>query len=31
MRTLTTLHVPPELWQGVPEAEAAAGEDSDRD
>ncbi|MEY4374047.1 MAG: hypothetical protein RL760_213 [Candidatus Eisenbacteria bacterium] len=32
MRVLTTVHVPPELWQGVPEAEAAAaGDDSDRD
>jgi small subunit ribosomal protein S6 len=32
MRALTTVHVPPELWQGVPEAEAAAaGEDNDRD
>ena len=30
MRVLTTVHVPPELWQGVPEAEAA-GDDSDRD
>ena len=24
MRALTTIHVPPELWQGLPEAEAAA-------
>ena len=33
MRALTTVHVPPELWQGVPEAEAAAaaGEDGERD
>ena len=32
MRQLTTVHVPPELWQGVPEAEAAAAaDDSDRD
>ena len=32
MRALTTVHVPPEMWQGVPEAEgAAAGEDNDRD
>jgi small subunit ribosomal protein S6 len=32
MRQLTTVHVPPELWQGVPEAEAAAaGDDADRD
>lgn len=32
MRILTTVHVPPELWQGVPEAEAAAAaEEADRD
>ena len=32
MRALTTVHVPPELWQGVPEAEAAAaGEEAERD
>jgi len=32
MRALTTVHVPPELWQGVPEAEAAAAvEDGERD
>src|SRR5262249_10590473 len=32
MRALTTVHVPPEMWQGVPEAEAAAaGEEGDRD
>lgn len=31
MRALTTVHVPPELWQGVPEGEAGSGEDNDRD
>jgi len=32
MRALTTVYVPPELWQGVPEAEAAAAsEDGERD
>ncbi len=32
MRVLTTVYVPPELTQGVPEAEAvAAGEDADND
>jgi len=34
MRALTTVHVPPELWQGVPEAEAAAAtatEDGERE
>ena len=32
MRALTTVHVPPELWQGVPEAEAAAAtEEGERD
>ncbi len=32
MRALTTLYVPPELSQGVPEAEAvAAGDDRDND
>ena len=32
MRALTTVYVPPELTQGVPEAEAAAAaEDSDND
>jgi small subunit ribosomal protein S6 len=32
MRVLTTVYVPPELTQGVPEAEAvAAAEDSDND
>lgn len=32
MRVLTTVYVPPELTQGVPEAEAvAAGEDGDND
>ena len=33
MRALTTVYVPPELWQGVPEAEAAAAaaEDGDRE
>ena len=33
MRALTTVHVPPELWQGLPEAEAAAvaAEEGDRE
>jgi small subunit ribosomal protein S6 len=33
MRTLTVLHIPPELTQGVPEAEAAAaaGDDGNDD
>jgi len=32
MRALTTVYVPPELWQGVPEGEAAAAsEDGERD
>ena len=32
MRALTTVYVPPELWQGVPEAEAAAAaEEAERD
>lgn len=31
MRVLTTVYVPPELTQGVPEAEVAASEDGDND